>query len=331
MTFPFIPSVLLALLIADAPLTPGQSPIITAPSVISIFAVSTNDTVSIAQRFEVRIEVTAPKGSRVAFATPDESLGVFDVLGVQDIPDIPVTDKQSRWTRILSLETIRIGPQSVPPIDVTVQDDNESKPPQTLSTEPIPIEIESVLAPDEQNEPAEFRDIAGELSLPEPVAPRSSNNFWIGAMMAAALVFFGALVWFVRWVSNRPGRWCRREIARLKNMPITDAGNYVETMTAWKEVVRVATSGSNRRLPQSQSTSDMLAIGREHGFDDSQVDDLHASLRYADRLKFASGAAEDVAENERESLRRSIHNLDRFLLNPEPKRIEKPVSTEGRV
>jgi len=125
-------------------------------------------------------------------------------------------------------------------------------------------------------------------------------------MMAAASLSSVALgLVCEKWVSNRPGRWVRVKSAPIETMPdhVTRA-KLRRNMTAWKEVVRVANQRSNPVSRQSQSNVRHASDRRRAWIRRFAVDDLHASLPLMlNRLKFRLRCSEDVAENERESLR----------------------------
>ncbi|MCM2371376.1 DUF4381 family protein [Aporhodopirellula aestuarii] len=276
--------------------------------------------VAIAEPFTVRVEMIAPAGSRVAFAPVDETLGPFDVLRVADTPDVPapgMASDQRLWARILVLETLALGTQTIPPIEVSVQTGDENATTQTTKSEPLTIEVQSVLEPEEQAALNEFRDIEGEITLKKVAEPVDTDLQWWPIAAVALGVAVGAFaVWYRR--RDRVMKWCRKRLAELRQQPISDAEDYIAASDLLKQVLHLGVMGRDRskvsRLTTATpSTRRLIEMLGEQEYGDAELERLGTAFRYADRLKFDSRSDRGVSGEEADALRTAIDDAERQL------------------
>jgi len=159
------------------------------------------NSVQIADPFEVVIQVLANDQASVKFPTMPQQLGVFDVIDHRDLLRIPskTNSGMNKWTRRLTLETLETGELQIPSISFAVR--TEGKPPLQVATDPLVIEVASVLEP--TADPAEFADIHDLIDVPEPKTWSYTWILWsaggglgLAALIAGAVfVFRGRTNW----------------------------------------------------------------------------------------------------------------------------------------
>lgn len=262
-----------------------------------INASASKTSVLIAEPFTVRVEVVASTGSRVEFPNligkDDSKLGVFDVLATQTLKDIPLDQTPPeiskeglrRWTQTLTLETLRLGKQSIPSMTAIVTEQGESR---TLISEPIEITVNGVL--ESQEEP--LRDISGSIQ-PDQETPTIGDNeptWWFGGSMAVAAILAGILG--LRWWRKRqhPWVWCRRELQQLEEELHTVGEDfyscdYLIWMQRLQSVLRTAVSShrdGKLRFPSTQQlVAEMASID-----DTRSMPFCEQMLQELDRVRF---------------------------------------------
>jgi flagellar biogenesis protein FliO len=294
--------------------------LIAAESTATILASVTSTTTTIATDFNLRVEVTAPAGSQVTFDPQGKSLGAFDVINVQDLVDVPNGSEPTRlWTRIVTLQTLSLGEQTIPPVSVSVKTSDDIT---KLNTEPITITVQSTLEPEERSNLAEFRDIQGEIVIAE--TPTSINYLRIVFAALAVIVFFAILAFVFRKLRSRdrPLRWCQTRLQQLHDQSITRPHEFIRTADAVKEVLLIATTADTataetRNVPM-QSTPHCLNLLANQGFGEQQTQNLQAVLNSADRMKFSAppsstNNSSGISEQEATSLQRAITDLRSWI------------------
>lgn len=304
-------------------------PAIAAELVPQVRATTSTPTTLIASDVTVRIDVTAPAGSEVTFDSVEGSLGAFEVISINDASDLPllnlsVADASVRqWTRVLTLQTLALGEQTIPSMTVQVsRGDNTTR----LATEPIIIDVQTTLAPDERADLSTFRDIAGEIVIAE-TAP--STNVLRSLAGTLAAVVFGIIAWLLlRRLRgrDRPLRWCQTRLQKLRNQPITQPSEFIAMADGLKEILWVVTNASTSTKPGNlpmQSTPHCLALLADQDFGEQKLQNLQHVLNTADRMKFSSpesltrdglrSAGVSMTEHETASVQRAIADLHAWV------------------
>lgn len=279
-------SLCFAFLIAEASIAAAVTP--------QVRAIAAKKDVLIAETFSFRVEVIAERGCRIEFTEPISEgenamsqLGVFDILATADLEDVPLqpaTEDHRLWSRTYTLETIRLGEQTIPAISVTVSRDGQS---QTLQTNPIVITVGGVI--EKTDEP--LREIAGTIQRePEPDAPSDSSRFaWLAGVLLVTAILAASVSWYRRRGSE-PLRWCTEELIelRIESESFTtdvDATRWLDFAQRLREILRVALSAYLHEPYPSQSTSRLIQecqrVAPESGF--QSCEDVFSR---ADRLKF---------------------------------------------
>lgn len=237
---------------------------------------------------DVAREVGAPIACTIILDGPDaatatidpvESLGEFDVLSIAAprrlAPDRPL------FAVDLVLSTLASGRVVPEPIGVRWLHDGA----ETTGRIEFPeFSVQSLLG--EKVDPAQFRDIAGEIAIADPL------DHWPWAAGAAALVLAGAVAWWLLRARPRapiaPDAWALAELRRLElaGLPARgDFGRYYDDLTA---VVRRYVALRYAIPADRQTSREFLDATRAHGeFPAEQAERLRALLRLADLVKFA--------------------------------------------
>ena len=253
--------------------------------------------VLIAEPFTVRVEVLASPGSQVKF--PDvigeekTQLGDFDVLATQTLDDIPLDDpneKLRRWTRTLTLETLRLGRQTIPSMSAIVTREGAAR---TLTSEPIEINVNGVLESQDET----LRDISGSIESEIDLAPAEYNqSVWWLLGIAAIVVTLASVLGFRWWRSRRrPLRWCRQELSQLESelQSIRDASTSIH-FEDWTQrlrgVLRTAVGAHQTAASRLPSTK-QLFIEIKSIDETCSMTACERLLRELDRARFSTEAA----------------------------------------
>jgi hypothetical protein len=152
-------------------------------------------TMSIADRLQLRLVVEAPIAMRVTFPQATDRLGPFTVLSQTPTGPVPMAPYTQRWQLDYTLEAEDTGELSIPLLTVTVQEAEapQKATPRQLNTDPLTITVTTVLPED-----ADFtapKDIA-----PPVVLTRRGVASWVitAAVGLAALVLLTGACWWYR-------------------------------------------------------------------------------------------------------------------------------------
>ena len=196
-------------------------------------------TAHVAEPIQVTLEVAAPRGTRVELPTPSGSWGEFDVRGSKKTKEVPAADNAANrsWVLNVTLDTIKTGDITIPPLDVRYAADAKSTTFNTLSTKPISIHITSVL--ENRADPTKFRDIKGTV---DAAVPELRSYAWLGWTAAgvgtvAALALLTLLV-IKRKRGPTPAVWALSSIADLERLPVKDGTDAEAVFNETVDVVR---------------------------------------------------------------------------------------------
>jgi len=274
--------------------------------------------VQIADPFEVVIQVLANDQASVKFPTMPQQLGVFDVIDHRDLLRIPskTNSGMNKWTRRLTLETLETGELQIPSISFAVR--TEGKPPLQVATDPLVIEVASVLEP--TADPAEFADIHDLIDVPEP---KTWSYTWIlwsagGGLGLAALIAGAVFVFRGRTNWTTPADWAVGEISGLtsdSNQAFGQLEHIVRTFIE-EEFHVPATSYSPLELQRTIS---------QRGASQSTSQQLADFLTKAEQAKYAGLDVPDTQFNSaKESTLQIIKSLDSI---PEDTSLRNNVTT----
>ncbi|TWT98873.1 hypothetical protein [Neorhodopirellula pilleata] len=306
----------LALLIVGASTATAKTP--------EIRAVASKTDVLIAETFTFRVEAIVEPGCRIEFSEPAaegesiaKALGVFDIIAAADLEDVPLStadEDQRLWSRTYTLETIRLGEQTIPSIGVSVTCDGQST---ALQTDPVAINVAGVI--EKADEP--LREIAGIISRePESSSPpRSDRIIGLAGALFAATILAALTVWYRRRGSE-PLRWCADELSKLRvavesftSDAETDTTRWVEFTQRLREILRVALTVYLYQSRPSPSTSRLISECQQVAPElDFQA--CESVLGRADAIKFsASGTTPSLNEVATTRSNQAIGEAERLI------------------
>lgn len=259
------------------------------PTAPVVRAVASKSQVLIAEPFSIRIEVIANAGDSIEFPSfEDRKIVDFDVVSIQTTRDLPMENADSDrrlWTQTISLETLKLGEQTLPPMNVTIVRGDVR---QSVATQRVVVTVEGV----SEDINAPLRPIADRIELPDGAGGNGGRwrpGRWVGAVFVS-LMGLAAYRWWRR--RNRTWRWCHVQLLALETELQAITGNAAPPKwPAWakrlREVLRVAVSAHRGELMKSLSTRQFLdVLGQlEPDVDLSQCERLFKQL---DQHRFGS-------------------------------------------
>lgn len=258
------------------------------PDQAELKATLSKDSVQVAETFTLQLKIIADEGTQVFFPNLVERLGEFDIIGHRDLFDIPSasSDQRRTWTRILTLECIATGIQSIPSIEVSVVHDEDA---QTLRFDSIPIEIISVL--EDRAVPTDYRDIKPLIDVePSKVQPASSSSWiwWALGGTAGTFLFASLLIAVVRRRrSIHPATWARNEFEKLRaSITISEVSHQVLVT----ELVAILRDYLGMHWDESapvQTTNELVKSAEKNGLTHESIKLLSELLELANQSKFA--------------------------------------------
>ena len=276
------------------------------------------NSVQIADPFDIVIQVTASDNAAVRFPTLPPQLGPFEVIDHHDLMGVPSEANKgtANWSRRLTLETLETGDLKIPSIEVVVR--NEGKPLMRVATEPLSIEVASVLEP--ASDPAKFADIHDLIDVPEPKAWSYGWIVWLagGGIGLAALVAGAVFVFRGRTNWTTPANWAVSEISGLtSNSPQSFSRLENIARTYIEEEFHIpATSYSPQELQQA-----VIQRGASQGISQHLVD----FLTKAEQTKYAGlNVSDSQFTSAKESILQVIEGLDNI---PEDKSLGSNAGT----
>jgi hypothetical protein len=152
--------------------------------------------ISIADRLELTIDVTAEDGVEVHPPAFGEQLGQFAIRDFREFPE-EVTSEGRRWRQVYTLDVFVSGTYTIPALTANFTDrrnGDDAIVESSVSSEPFEIEVTSLL--EGEFDPTAFRDVKGPLSLP---MSRTWTWVWwsVGGIVSVAVIVV-VIVWLVR-------------------------------------------------------------------------------------------------------------------------------------
>lgn len=243
----------------------------------------------VAEPIQLVLEVEAPRGTRIKLPAKVNRLGDFDVRRSEQTNDIPSATKAEKraWVLRATLESIKTGDLTVPPLEIHYTTDGNSSTFKTVSTAPIRVRITSVL--ENRADPTRFRDIKQTVDVPLPETPSRSWIAWTcGGIIAAtaSLLLLAAIV--KRWRrAPSPAAWALANIEELELLDVSQTG----PETLFNEVVDVVREFFGLEFNVStlpRTTREFLAeASGEVGLSEIARKRLEWLASVADEIKFA--------------------------------------------
>ena len=282
-------------------------------------ATASADEVSVGERFHVDVSVAGPEGTRWRFP---EHAG-DDAVALELLPGDPEQPLPPGTRRYRAL-AFALEEAAVPAIEVgyRLPDGSEG----ALATEPIPLEIRSLLSKDpEQQALADIRP-------PQPLA--IGVPFWILlGLVAATLLGAAVVVW-------RHARQPRRAppppptpadveaLAALDRLAAADHGGRGAWREYYIELAQIAKRYLERRLHApvlEMTTAEAGAFLRDHPDGQAVFPALGELARAADQVKFArAGTRAEEAKRHLEAARGLVRQLEERLRPTPPPPAREP-------
>jgi sulfur relay (sulfurtransferase) DsrC/TusE family protein len=243
----------------------------------------------VAEPIRLVLEVDAPRGTRVELPQLSDQLGDFEVHGSERTKDVPAaTGADARhWVLEASLETIKTGQLTIPPLDVHYTTDEKATTFKTLRSQAIPVRITSVL--ENRADPTKFRDIKDTVDV---AVPELHSYAWLG-WTAAGVGAATALALFTVAVIKRkrgpsPAEWALAAIADLEQFPLTTSADAEATHHELVDILREFFELEFNVPTLSRTTREFLAqAANEVGLDKTARERLASLSSIADEIKFA--------------------------------------------
>jgi len=243
----------------------------------------------VAEPIRLVLEVDAPRGTRVELPKLIRKLGDFEVRSSDETKDVPPANgaDSRRWVLEASLETIKTGSLTIPPLDVHYTTAANASTFETLQTKPIEVRITSVL--EDRPDPTKFRDIKAMVDVP---VPEQHSNVWLGWTAAgvggAFAIALATLAVVRRKRGPSPAEWALAAIADLEQLTIANSADAEAAYNELVDVVREFFELEFNVPTLSRTTREFLAQATKVVSLDKTARDRLASLAsLADEIKFA--------------------------------------------
>jgi len=252
--------------------------------------------ITIAEKLNLSIEVTAAEGVDVEMPAFGEKLDEFQIRDYRDEPDIP-TAQGRRWRQEYVLDIFLSGDYHIPPITARFTDRRAEREAATtqpttseVSSSPLTIKVTSLL--EGEFDPADFCDIKGVVELPVP--PGRAWIWWLtGSAAVVALAVAGLLLWkrHVRVAAERiipPHEWAREQFQRLRDEHLIEQNQVRLFYYRLTGIVRLYIERRFAIMASEQTTDEFLRAVKGHpSLGTKYRGALSAFLRAGDMVKFA--------------------------------------------
>lgn len=243
----------------------------------------------VAEPIQLVVEVDAPRGTRIEMPRLAGQLGDFEVRGSNRATDIPAANNSDvrHWVLQTTLETIKTGELTIPPLDVHYATDADATTFKTIRSQPIPVRITSVL--EHRADPTKFHDIKDTVDV---VVPELHSYAWLG-WTAAGVGAAAGLAFLVMVVARRkrgpsPAEWALAAIEDLEQLHVDNAADAEATYNELVDIVREFFEFEFDVPTLSQTTREFLAqAASEVGLGEASRKRLASLASLADEIKFA--------------------------------------------
>jgi hypothetical protein len=284
---------------AHSPASLAQS--ITEPE-ISLRLRATPRRVKVAEPIRLQLEVVAPHGARVNFPLTANTLGPFQIVDQSSVNDIPMDGNSDRrtWIQNLTLESLVAGTLTIEPLEVAIELPNHlspAAPSRTLRTDPLEIEVRSLLTDDDN--PEDFRDIKGTIPRDNSQASGSLTK-WL-AFGSIPMVTIGLLLLRKcrRGSKWSAAEWMQREIDQLEALTgsnqLSPTDSYTQLAAALRRFLERETG-----IPAiTLSTPEIREALEQHKVPTATIAAIFQFLTTADEVRFSGVVDPDGRVNER--------------------------------
>lgn len=257
------------------------------------------DRITIAEKLNLTIEVTAVEGVDVEMPQFGDKLDEFQIRDFRDSPDIP-NGKGRQWRQEYVLDIFLSGDYHIPPITAKFIDrrtDRDGRGVATtqpiiseVSSPPLTIEVTSLL--EGEFDPTDFHDIKGVVELPVP--PSRAWIWWMaGTTSTVLLAVVGIWLWKrrTRSVLERivpPHEWAREQFLRLRDENLIEQNQIRLFYYRLTGIVRQYIERRFAIMAAEQTTDEFLKAVKDHpSLGTKYRGSLTTFLRAGDMVKFA--------------------------------------------
>jgi hypothetical protein len=239
---------------------------------------------------QLRLSVHTPQGTVVAFPQPAETLGPFRIVQHTLREPRAVTPTEQAWQQDYTLEAMRAGSLTIPPLTLTAQA-KDAPAPQTIHTSPLTLTVTSVLP--------ENADLMAPKDIAPPVALlRHGLPLWLTILLGTVAMFclLALLWWWYRRRTRPPEALPPRpaHLVALEALRQLQRDNLIATQRIDEFYVRLSAilrhyveRRFGLRAPE-QTTEEFLVAAHASGeLMDAYRDLLGTFLQQCDLVKFA--------------------------------------------
>lgn len=253
------------------------------------------DGVRVAEPVTLRVQVEVRKGTSVQSPDFEASLSSWTLVEQSSASDLPATKTGRRvWEWTVVIESYEPGPNTIPALtfalagaDLSAVESGERQ----LITEPIEINIVSVLQPNDQ--PTVPRQIKGPADVPSEEASESSS-FLIIALLVIAMASALVGVFLYRRSSIDPVTFAEQKVTAIETAyhdhPTAAVESYAQLNTTIRELIQ-----SQWAIPATSATSQELLNWLNERFSEGgpvaeSLPLLKEFLETVDQARFAANA-----------------------------------------
>jgi hypothetical protein len=219
-----------------------------------------------------------------------DRLGEFEVRRSERAKDVPSAETAGvrQWLLKATLETIKGGELSIPPLDVQYAVDANSPTFKTLRSNPVQIRIASVL--ENRADLRKFQDLKDVVDVPVPELPTRTWIVWTAVGVGALLASIGVAVLVInrRRRGPSPAEWAMAAIEDLQQLPVTSAADAEAVFNEVVDIIREFFEFEFGVPTLSRTTREFLAqVANQVGLGEMERKRLTWLARLADEIKFA--------------------------------------------
>jgi hypothetical protein len=243
----------------------------------------------VADPIRLVLEVDAPRGTRVELPQLADKLGDFEVRSSDETRDVPAANgaDSRRWVLEATLETIKTGQLTIPPLDVHYTTATDATTFKTLQSKPIPVRITSVL--EDRPDPTKFRDVKATVDVPVLELHSYTWLGWTAAGVGGALaIALSTLAVVRRKRGPSPAEWALAAIADLEQLTIAGSADAEAAYNELVDVVREFFEWEFNVPTLSRTTREFLAEATQVvGLGKTAREQWASLASLADEIKFA--------------------------------------------